>query len=197
MENLSQLQFEALNAMMQVATSRAMQSFCAFISEAMPSEKLVIEILKTDTLNSQALHFENETFGVVAQEITGSLNAQVMLLFSRENVLQIVNAMMGEEFDFESLAEVESDVMGELGNIMMNACVSSIADKLQALIESALPHYRVLNFQEVVEEIKNQQNSTYVLASHFQLDLTQHVIEGKLFLLINDATLESIMNTIS
>lgn len=196
MKNLSQLQFEALNTMMQVATSRAMQSFCAFISEAMPSEKLVIETLKTEALDSQALHFENEAFGVVAQEITGSLNAQVMLLFSREKVLQIVNAMMGEEFDFESLAEVESDVMGELGNIMMNACVSSIADKLQALIESALPQYRVLNAQEIVEEIKNQQNSDYVVASHFQLDLAQHAIEGKLFLLINDATLDNIMNTI-
>lgn len=192
MENLSQLQFEKLNAMMQIATERATQSFCAFISDATPSEKLIVETLKTDALDLSSLHFENEIFGVVAQEITGSLNAQVMLIFSRDSVLQIVNTMMGEAFDLESLAEVESDVMGELGNIMMNACVSSIADKLQALIESALPHYRVLNAQEIVSEIQNQPSSDYVLASHFQLNFTQQTVDGKLFLLINQATLDSI-----
>lgn len=197
MENLSQLQLEKLNAMMQVATLRATRGFCAFISEATPSEKLVIETLKTDAINSQALYFEKETFGVVAQEIKGSLNAQVMLLFSRENVLQIANAMMGEEFDLESLAEVESDVMFELGNIMMNAYVSSIADTLHALIESVLPYYRVLNIKEIMNAIENPQNGDYVLASHFQIDLAQQVIEGKLFLLFNNAMLDNVMNAIS
>lgn len=197
MENLSQLQFETVNTMMQDATLRATQSFCAFISDAVPSEKIIVETLKTNALSSQALHLKNETVGVVAQDITGSLNAQVMLLFSRENVLQIVNTMMGEAFDLESLSEVESDVMGELGNIMMNACVSSIADKLQALIESALPHYQVLTADEITTQIQNQPNNDYVLASHFELCIAQQVVEGKLFLLINQATLDNIIGVIS
>ena len=192
MKNLSQLQFETFNAMMQDATSRATQSFCAFISDAVPAEKIIVETLKTDELTSQALNLGNQTVGVVAQDITGSLNAQVMLLFARKNVLQIVNAMMGEAFDEESLAEVEADVMNELGNIMMNACVSSIADKLQALIESDLPHYRVLMAQEILQQIQNQPNNDYLLATHFELGIAKKIVEGKLFLLINQATFDNI-----
>lgn len=192
MENLSQLHFDALNAMMQGATSRAEQSFCALISGAIQSAEPIVSVLKIDTVSVELLHLENEKFGVVAQEITGSLNAQVMLVFSQKNVLRIVNTMLGEEFDFDTLPEVESDVMGELGNIIMNACVSSIADKLQALIESALPRYCVLSAEEIVTQVKNQQHKNYALVSHFQLDIAHRPLEGKLFLLFTVSELENL-----
>jgi chemotaxis protein CheC len=196
MKTLSELHFDALGEIINIGTSRAAQGLSAVIGESVQSSVPNVNLVELENASIETLLLNAEKFGVVTQEFTGALNAEVMLLFAEENVLRIVRNMMGSEIDIDVVREFENEAMCELGNIMINACLSSMADMLHIPIESSLPHYAVKSNIEVAAYVKNIKNQDFVLASHVDLSIEQRPTEGKLFFLMNTASLNNVTNEI-
>jgi chemotaxis protein CheC len=196
MKTLSDFHVDALSEIINIATERAVQGLSSVIGEAVQSSSPLVDLLNAADANVDLLRLKDDTFGVVTQEITGVINAEVMLLFTQENVLRIVRNMMGTELDISVVREFENEVMCELGNIMMNAYVSSIADMLHVPIASGLPHYTIKSSDEVAQYIKKEKSPNFVLASHVDLAIEQQPTEGKMFFLMNSITLGNIVSEI-
>ena len=131
MKNLSELHFDALGEIINIGTGRAAQGLSQVIGESVQSSVPHVELVKLEDASILTLLLNAQNFGVVTQEFTGgTFNAEVMLLFAEENVLRIVRNMMGAEIELDIVHEFENEAMCELGNIMINACLSSIADTL-------------------------------------------------------------------
>jgi len=143
-------------------------------------------------VSTLALHLMAEKFGVVTQNFTGMLNAEVMLLFPEESVLRIVRNMMGAELDIDMLREFENEAMCELGNIMINGCLASITDALHVAIESSLPRYAIKSREEIANQIKTSITQEFILASHVDFVIEGQPTEGKLFFLLNSSSLSNI-----
>ena len=141
--NLSELHFDALSKIIKIGTECAAQGLSDVIGESVQSSTPHVELIKLGNVSAPALHLNAEKFGVVSEEFCGAFNAELLMLFTAENALHIVQNMMGEEMDIDMVREVEHEAMGELGNIMINAYLSSIADALHIPIESSLPRYAV------------------------------------------------------
>jgi chemotaxis protein CheC len=197
MDAFSDFYFDALSEIINIATGRAAQGLSDVIGESVQSYVPIVDLLKCTDVSVESLRLNENKFGVITQEISGLINAELMLLFTEENVLRIVRKVMGAELNIEVVPEFEKEVMCELGNIMMNACVSSIADMLHVPIASGLPHYAIKTKEEIGEYIKNQHLSDFILSSHVDLAIEQHLTEGKLFFLINTITLNNIANEIN
>lgn len=196
METLSDFHVDALSEIINIATGRAAQGLSAVIGEAVQSSVPSVDLLQATDVSVDSLRLKEDKFGVIIQEITGLINAEIMLLFTEENVLRIVRNMMGADLNLEVVREFENEVMCELGNIMMNACVSSIADMLHVPIASGLPHYAIKTKEEISSYIKSGKSPDFVLASHVDLAIEQRPTEGKMFFLINAVTLNNIVSEI-
>lgn len=196
MKTLSERHFDALSEIIKNATSRAVQGLSEMIGLSMQPSVLNVELVNIENITPETLLLKDKNFGVLTQTFTGLVTAEVMLLFAQENVLHIVQKMLGAEADIETVQECEGEAMCELGNIMMNAYLSSIADRLHMPIDSAVPCYTVKTQDDVAQYIKNDTKTDFVLASHVELDIEQNVIEGKLLFLINSDSLAHITNKI-
>lgn len=195
--NLSELHFDALSKIIKVGTECAAQGLSDVIGESVQSSAPHIELIKVENISALALRLNAEKFGVVTEEFCGAFNAELMLLFTAENALHIVQNMMGEEMDIDMVREVESEAMSELGNIMINACLSSIADALHISIESSLPCYAIQSREEVVDYIQQAKIQEFVLASHIDLVIKEQAVEGKLFLLIDSNSINNVVDEIN
>lgn len=190
METLSELHFDALSEIISIGTSRAAQGLGDVIGAAIQASTPKVELVKLADVSTTTLLLSAGNFGVVTQTFTmDGMNADVMLIFAEETVLQIVRKMMGAELDDEMLREYESEAMCELGNIMIHACLSSIADKLHISTESTLPVYAIATGDEMATNIQNAATHAFILASHVDLEIEQQPIEGKLFFLLDSTAL--------
>lgn len=196
METLSELHFDALGEIINIATGRAAQGLGEIIGERIQSSVPTVQLIQLADVNPETLRLKDETFGFVTQNSTGAMNAEVMLLFAETDVLSIVRKMMGAEIDLDTVREFEKDAMCELGNIMINACLSSIADMLHLAMESSLPRYAVKTREEIVNYVKNDVAQDFVLASHIDLTIEGKPTEGKLFILINSSALGNVTDEI-
>lgn len=75
----------------------------------------------------------------VIQRSFGSLNSISALIFPQEGSFEIVRRMLGKHIDISSNAELYQDAIREIGNIMLNSCIGSIAKALAIEIETELP----------------------------------------------------------
>jgi chemotaxis protein CheC len=192
MKTLSELYFDSLGEAINIGTSRAVQGLSEVIGKSVQSSVPNVELVELEDVGTLSLRLTAEKFGVVTQDFTGVLKAEVMLLFPEESVLRIVRNMMGTELDIDMLREFENEAMSELGNIMINGCLASITDVLHVAIESSLPRYAVKTREEIATQIKTSATQEFVLASHIDFVIEGQPTEGKLFFLLNSSSLSNV-----
>ncbi len=124
---------------------------------------------------------------MVEQEFTGLLNGKVLVIFTAENVQCILQKMLGDEMDAQGLNDIESEAMGELGNIMVNAGLSAIADSLHVLLESTVTCYKQYSNDTIVTLIQQENNVENILVTHVNLMISGNaLLGGKLIMLLNN-----------
>lgn len=181
METLSQHHFEKLAKIINRGTGRAVQGFQEIIGESQPYW------LEKNGVDINTLQLDADDYGVVEQEFTGLLNGKVLVLFTTENVQCILQKMFGDGMDAQGLNDVESEAMGELGNIMVNAGLSAIADSLHVLLESTVTCYKQHSTETIVNLIQQASNVDSILVTQVNLMIGQTaLLGGKLIMLLNN-----------
>lgn len=75
----------------------------------------------------------------VRQEFAGPFGGSAILLFSGDDSLELVRALLSGDIILEDLPDLEQEAVSEVGNIVLNACLSSLADALGQDIPTDLP----------------------------------------------------------
>jgi chemotaxis protein CheC len=104
----------------------------------------------------------------VHQDFGGDLSGRALLIFPEAKSMELVRAVVGSELSLEDIMELEQEALAETGNILLNACLATMANSLQRSIKISLP--------EVVHGVGT---------ALFELSPNSHVGDGVLFIYIN------------
>lgn len=196
MDNLTDLHLDALSEIFNIGAGRAAASLSEIVSEEVKLSVPSIEFRKCSELTAKVLSLDQSQLGVVKQQFSGAFNAEASLLFTEDSALEIMRDMMGSHISIEELAEFEQEAMCELGNIILNACLSAMADMLGFEFESSLPSYTVRNSDEVVNSIAGTENQMYVMILHVDLEIERRQINGRLIFLFSSSSLSMLRKQI-
>ncbi len=204
MRVLSEIQVDALTEVFNVGAGRAALSLSEIVGEEVMLSVPSIEVLKADEVNSRVLALKDDTFATVSQMFSGPFDAEAVLLFTENYALEIVRDMMGSQMSIEDLAEFEQEAMCELGNIILNACLSAMADMLGISLNSSLPTYAMSSPDEITSRLADKReeqggvngNGSYVLVLHIDLVLEKHHTEGHLIFLLSSTSLSKLISHI-
>ena len=75
----------------------------------------------------------------VQQHFTGPVWGEALLILPETAALHLVRAILGEAVPLDSMTELEHEALLEIGNVVLNACLGSIADGLGQRLEGSLP----------------------------------------------------------
>jgi chemotaxis protein CheC len=169
MNTLSELHLDALSEVFNVGAGRAAASLSEIVGDEVLLSVPSVEIRKSSDLDLSAISLDSNRFGTVHQTFSGSFQAEALLLFTEEHALEIVRDMMGSQISLEDLAEFEQEAMCELGNIILNACLSAMADMLNIPLDCSLPDYTVATTEEIFRRVSDDEKQPYVLLLHIDL----------------------------
>ena len=200
MKVLSEIQLDALTEVFNVGAGRAALSLSEIVGEEVMLSVPSIEVLKAEEVNSRVLTLKDDKFAIVSQLFSGPFDAEAVLLFTENYALEIVRDMMGSQMSIEDLAEFEQEAMCELGNIILNACLSAMADMLGISLNSSLPTYAMSSPDEITtrlaEKGEEDGDSSYILVLHIDLVLEKHHTEGHLIFLLSSTSLSKLISHI-
>ncbi|MGZ8157826.1 MAG: chemotaxis protein CheC [Methylobacter sp.] len=192
MNILSELHLDALAEIFSIGAGRAALGLSEIVGDEVRISVPSVQIINSEDINSATLSLNSGRFGAVTQHFSGPFDAETVLLFTEEQALKIVSDMMGSQMSIEQLAEFEHEAMCELGNIILNACLSAMADMLTFTLESSLPDYTVASADEILYRLKQNSDQPYVLVLHIDLAIEKRHTAGNLVFLLSSSSLANL-----
>ncbi|MFA6201960.1 MAG: chemotaxis protein CheX [Gallionella sp.] len=196
MISLSELHTDALCEIFNIGAGRAASSLSEIIGEEVQLSVPHVQIFPSSEIQAQKLPLDSARVGAVRQHFSGPFDAIAMLLFTEERALEIVRDMMGSHVSLAELAEFEQDAMCELGNIILNACLSAMADLLGLTLQSTLPQYTVDSPETLLQNITGEIDQPVMMALHIDLTIEKRQTQGCLVFLLSTSSLKEFLSHI-
>lgn len=193
MNLLSELQRDALTEIFNIGAGRAAASLSEIVGDEVKLSVPRIQLYQSSEINANTLSLNSPRLGAVKQSFSGPFNADAMLLFTEDRALEIVHDMMGSQVSIEDVAEFEQEAMCELGNIILNACLSSMADILELTLNSSLPAYSVGATDTILRQIVSETDQPLMLVLHIDLVIEKHHSQGYLVFLLSSSSLQNLL----
>lgn len=151
---LTPLQSDTLTELMNIATGRAAASLSGILRQRVGLRVIEIWSMNFSEMK-QFLEQEVQLLGsVIEQKFSGGMAGNSLLVMTHENAHELVKILLQQNSELAGLTSTEQSILGEVGNIVLNACVSMFANQTGRRVHFSLPRV-LLNVQ----------------ASHLALDL--------------------------
>lgn len=190
---ISDVQLDALTEIFNVGAGRAASSLSDIVGDEVLLSVPRVEFYRASEINAGVLSLNSARLGSVQQRFKGPFNMSASLLFTEERALEIVQEMLGSQVQMEDLVEYEQEAMCEVGNIILNACLSAMADMLTISFESTLPEYSSDEPDVVIGRIISDVANPLVLILHMNMIIEKRRSQGTLIFWLSSSSLRELM----
>ncbi|WP_295958842.1 chemotaxis protein CheC [Rhodoferax sp.] len=190
---LSDLQLDALTEVFNVGAGQAAASLSEIVGDEVLLSVPRIQFFDRTDVNAEMLSLQGGRLGAVRQKFGGPFSLDATLLFREEKALEIVQEMLGSQVSVEDLVDFEHEAMCELGNVILNSCLSAIADMLSVGLTSTLPEYSVDGADTVIGKLMSDESQPVVLVLHIDLTIEKRDTQGYLVFLLSSNSLEGLI----
>jgi chemotaxis protein CheC len=139
---IGEIERDAITELLNIAIGQAAAGLSQLVEDEV---RLSVPFIDFLTPAQAAQRLDSETKGAeavaVRQHFTGPFAGDILLLFPERRSLDLVRHMLGDEVPLSQLTELEQEALQEVGNIILNACLGSLANQLSLTVESSLPTY--------------------------------------------------------
>ena len=190
---LSELQRDLLTEAFNLGVGKA----AASLSELAGGEEILLSVPEIQIESVSGLEREirsqagDEVCGV-SEHFRGPFSGRAMMLYSQAESLELVKIMLGHAIPVEELSDMEGEALCEVGNIVLNACISTLADLLETEIETDVPGLQVGDTGDVINSAFGASSDQNILYLRMQFSLANHKLTGHIGFFLDVDTTEAL-----
>ena len=147
----------------------------------------------TQLLQAQAL----DAIAVVKQQFAGVFWGEALLLFPEAQSLELARILLQDMVPLERMADMEQEAFMELGNIILNACLGSLANLLSSEIGSSLPEFLQGQCTEIFSMLQHEHpQDDFVLFLRMDFAIQERAINGYVTFMIDGTSTQALQNNV-
>jgi len=139
MISLTELQRDAFTELLNIGMGRAAAALSEMVSEEVMLSVPFVDFMSRHDASALIQEKGSERIMAVSQAFSGLFWGDTMLVFPETKSLELVRSFIQESFPLEDMTEMEQEAFMEIGNIILNSCIGSIANMLHQEVSSSLP----------------------------------------------------------
>jgi len=137
---LTEFEQDALAEIANLGVSRAANSLRQMLGEQVFLAVPKVQMVARQTASSLVERGSHSSRLVaVQQSFYGPFAGKALLIFPEEQSLELVRTIVGEQHSLEDVIDLEQEALAETGNIILNACLATIANLLRRTMNMSLP----------------------------------------------------------
>lgn len=192
MIDLTDLQRDALGEVFNIGVGRAASGLSLIVNQEVHLSAPVINLLPPAEVHAALIGSTAQNFSVISQEFSGPFSAKAILIFAENNALTIVSHMLGDDISPDELSEYEQEAMCEVGNIVLNACLSALADLFEVNINGSLPEHQFCDSDSM--RFSEKEGDQAVLVLQVNMSISQAHIEGHMIFVLSVDSLQGLLD---
>jgi len=189
--NLSPLQLDILQELINIGVGRAAGMLNQMVNTHIQLQVPVLRVLTPPQLEELYASRPNTVFSAVQLSFTGEFAGISALIFPPESASKLVSVVLGREEIPGEDDQLRSSTLQEVGNIVLNGVMGSIANILKEPLRYSPPDF-------VEDDIANILGSVtgMILVARTQFSMRDHLIEGEVLILFSLSSFDSLLAAI-
>lgn len=199
MRTFSELEMDALTEAFNLALGEAANTFSAIVREEIELSAPAIEIVSreelTDRLESARPGGATERLCRINQHFDAASGFQTdaLLLFPEHGSLEIVRRMLGDDTAIEHITELEQDALAEIGNIIINSCMSSLSNLFGTEMHGSLPRVQSRTARTLLDD---KETTDVILVARIGMTMAAHNLSGFVLFIMDVPSIEYFMDQV-
>jgi len=136
---LSELELDALTELLNIGVSRAANSLREMVGEEVILTVPTVIILSRPDAALAIRQGNANPMVAVRQAFQGEFSGCALLIFPEPNSLELVRAVTQGDLSLDDIIELEQEALAEIGNVILNGCMATIANLLERSLTMSLP----------------------------------------------------------
>lgn len=136
---LSEFEQDALAEIANIGVSRAAASLRQMVGEQVLLSIPAVKIVSRETAAGLVDGGRSPKLVAVQQSFEGPFAGKALLIFPQAQSLELVRSIVGEDHSLEDVIDLEQEALAETGNVILNACLATIANVLRRTMKMSLP----------------------------------------------------------
>jgi len=187
MANFNELQQDALCEIFNISVSQAAASLSEIVRDAVELSVPKVEVCAAD----HAKQYFGDSYKIcgIAQRFYGDFAGKAILLFPENRSLELVRLMVGLDLPLDELTDMEQDALIEIGNIVINACMASLADMFHQHFDCDIPQIIVGNSDAV---LNGYDENTSLIIIRIKFTISSKDLEGYIVFMVNAKSMDAL-----
>jgi len=190
---LTELERDALTELANLGMGRAAASLSRMVREPVQLSVPLVELLSPSEVAERMGSRDPSVFVSIREDFNGSFPGRALLLFPEHNSLELVRAVVDPATSLEEVADLEQEALAEVGNVILNGFLGTIANVLRRRMNVGLPEV-TRGSTEALLELPGPVSGPDVQILFLTVDFNvrHRGIQGYLAVLMNFASLASL-----
>jgi len=191
---LSAQQSNTIEEVLNIGLGRAAMSLSSIVGDEVLLSASGIHLSNINTGQALDLIKKSTTGNVVSvsQHVAGDIEALALVVFSEVDAIEIVHRMILKNALVEVATDYEHEVMSEVGNIILNACISAASSMLHLSLESYLPMHHMGDCESVTLDSPLR---PLKILMNLDIFIAHHPMHGFITFSLNAKSLQKILQS--
>jgi chemotaxis protein CheC len=189
---LDDIEQDALTELVNLGVSRAALSLRTMIGHEILLSVPSVAIVNRNSAARMIGEQEETRLVAVRQAFEGDFGGSAMLIFSEANSLELVRAVIGRALPAEDATALEQEALAEIGNVVLNSCLATIANTLRRRLSMSLPEILRGNGTDLFELSAAADPGEVVLLLYIDFSVNARGIKGYIAMLMDMPTLRAL-----
>jgi chemotaxis protein CheC len=187
---LTEASQDALTELINIGYGRAAASLSQLTRRRISLKVPQIAVYEISKAISVLREFMEGEVASVHQLFSGVVSGQSILLLNREAAVTLISLLLGDSATSGDLRQAEREVLTEVGNILLNACLGVFGNVLRVQMTFSVPRFDMDNVEDILRSSTVQnQGLQYALMVHTRFHISTSNVSGYLMMVLGVTSL--------
>jgi len=191
---LTDRQKDSLSELINIAFSRTAASLSELTGHRVLLDVPKVAIHPIDQLSGALAEFLPAEVATVHQVFTGAVTGDALLLLNYDGAVILKDLLTDQPMKTDRLDESDREVLTEVGNILLNACLGMFSNLLQVHVSFSVPRLHLETLEMLLKTLViGKEGLRYALVVYTAFRLRDSSVEGFLVIALNVASLDRLI----
>lgn len=194
---LTEQQTDALTELINIAFARTGAALSDLTGQRVLLEPPTVAIHLTTDLDKALSKFLPGEVAWIHQVFDGPVAGDALLLLNYDGAVQLTDLLTEGQRETGQLDESSREVLTEVGNILLNACLGVFGNVLRVHVGFSVPRLRLDNVDELLDWLKEAKDELrYALLIFTKFQIKDSQVNGYLVLVLNMTSFDRLVHEI-
>jgi chemotaxis protein CheC len=194
---LTEQQTDALGEFINIAFSRTASSLSEITGQRVLLEVPQVEIYPIEDVATNLTRFLPGEVASIHQPFDGAIAGDAFLILNYDGAVQLADLLTDGNTAQPQLDESAREVLTEVGNILLNACLGMFGNVLRVRVNFSVPYLHLESLDELVDTLRKERDGLrYAIIVYTSFHIRESAVKGYLVLILSIVSLNRLIEEI-